>query len=147
MGKKQAFDKGYKEDGDYKSSINNGVNRAKLNRQRLISKLIKEEAAAAAMTPSAMNNNQEQTDATNQNVGVQDETQGQITADDVANMTPGQVINYVYVNMPENIDAATKQALLNRADQIRKDAEARKDTKQRAEQILNSIKMILPELK
>ena len=54
-------------------------------------------------------------------------------------MSPGEVINYVYVNMPQNIDSETKQALLNRAEQLRKDAETGKDVQERARQILRSI--------
>lgn len=61
------------------------------------------------------------------------------TKDDVEKMSPGEIINYVYVNMPKNIDADTKQALMNRADQLRRDAETGKDVKERARQIMRSI--------
>lgn len=85
------------------------------------------------------NNNQQQTDTNNQTVNGEAEQQPAFTAQDVAKLTPGEVINYVYVNVPQNIDAATKQALLARADQLRKDADAGKDVEERAKQILRSV--------
>lgn len=101
-----------------------------------------ENAPAAVAAPVTNNQN------TNQNMNVGDDNEpAKLTVDDVANLSPGEVINYVYVNIPNNLDPQVKQALLNRADEIRKDAEAGKETKQRAEQILNSIKMTLPNLK
>lgn len=107
-------------------------------------KRLREAAPAAAVTPAGNNLSNTQNTGT---VQTDDENQTQFTADDVANMTPGDVLNYVYVNPPQNIDMQTKQALLKRADEIRKDADAGKDVKQRAEEILKSIKMVLPTLK
>lgn len=84
-------------------------------------------------------NNQEETDAANQTTNGEAERQPALTAEDVAKLTPGEVINYVYVNVPQNIDAATKRALLARADQLRKDADVGKDVEERAKQILRSV--------
>lgn len=85
------------------------------------------------------NNNQEQDDAADQITDDAAEQQSALTAEDVAKLTPGEVINYVYVNVPQNIDAATKRALLARADQLRKDADVGKDVEERAKQILRSV--------
>lgn len=95
--------------------------------------------------PVATNTQQEQQTTTTQTTDQSTETQEVdpnkplFTKDDVEKMSPGEIINYVYVNMPQNIDAETKQALMNRADQLRRDAETGKDVKERARQIMRSI--------
>lgn len=86
------------------------------------------------------NTQETQTTTSNQNsTQTLDATKPLFTKDDVANMTPGEIINYVYVSMPQNIDAQTKEALLQRADELRKDAQTGKDVQERARQILRSI--------
>lgn len=112
-------------------------------------KLVEDAAAATAVPPSAQPNNNnnaeqqntEETDATTN--GEADQNQVPFTADDVAKMTAGEVINYVYVNPPQNLDPQTKNALLDRADQMRKEAESNGNIKDRAKEILRSVGMSL----
>lgn len=103
-------------------------------------KLLKEDLPVATNTQQQTQANTNTTQ-TNQTTGqdVIDQNKPLFTKDDVEKMSPGEIVNYVYVNMPQNIDAETKQALLNRADQLRKDAETGKDVQERARQILRSI--------
>lgn len=67
------------------------------------------------------------------------EKSSKLTRADVEKLSAGQIVNYVYVKMPTEIDPDAKALLLQRADQLRKDAEADKDTKERAKQILQAI--------
>lgn len=98
-----------------------------------------EDAVSLAGYGQQQDNTQQQTNTSNQTVNGEAEQQPALTAEDVAKLTPGEVINYVYVNVPQNIDAVTKQALLARADQLRKDADVGKDVEERAKQILRSV--------
>lgn len=108
----------------------------RLNKYRR--KLLKEDLPVANNTQQATQ--QTTTDQSQQQTtNTYDPNKPLFNKDDVEQMSPGEVINYVYVNMPQNIDAETKQALLNRADQLRKDAETGKDVQERARQILRSI--------
>ena len=110
--------------------INSGDVRPKNRR-----KLLKED-----LPVNNTNTQETQTTTSNQNsTQTLDATKPLFTKDDVANMTPGEIINYVYVSMPQNIDAQTKEALLQRADELRKDAQTGKDVQERARQILRSI--------
>lgn len=110
-------------------------------KRRIRAKKLFEDAAALAGTATQPqdNNQEEQNDTANQTTNGEPQQQPALTAEDVAKLTPGEVINYVYVNVPENIDAVTKQALLARADQLRKDADVGKDVEERAKQILRSV--------
>lgn len=85
------------------------------------------------------NNNQQQQQNQTNTQGTDNPDEIKITANDVEKMTPGEVINYLYVNTPKNIDPLTKQALLTRADQLRRDADAGKDIETRAKEILRSV--------
>ena len=100
-------------------------------------RLLKEDLPVANNTQQV---NQQQTTETDTNTtGELDTNKPLFTKDDVEKMTPGEIINYVYVSTPQNIDAETKQALLARADQLRRDAETGKDVQERAKQILRSV--------
>ena len=108
---------------------------SKLNKHRR--QLLKEDLPVA--------NTQQQTQATEQSTEQNQETEPLdpnkplFSKEDVEKMSPGEIINYVYVAMPPNLDADTKQALLARADQLRKDAETGKDVQDRARAIMRSI--------
>lgn len=100
--------------------------------------MLKEDLPVANNTQQQEQQNQQQnTETTGQDIV--DQNKPLFTKDDVDKMSPGEIINYVYVSMPQNIDAETKQALLSRADQLRRDAETGKDVQERARQILRSI--------
>lgn len=92
---------------------------------------------AANATSNAQQQSQENVDkqATDQDL----KNKVAFTKDDVDKMTPGEIVNYVYVSTPSNIDPETKRALLARADQLRSDAQAQRDVKERARQILRSV--------
>ena len=116
--------------------LNNLVSLRRLNKYRR--KLLKENLPVAnntQQTTQQATTDQSQQQTTN----TYDPNKPLFNKDDVEQMSPGEVINYVYVNMPQNIDSETKQALLNRAEQLRKDAETGKDVQERARQILRSI--------
>ena len=116
--------------------LNNLVSLRRLNKYRR--KLLKEDLPVANNTQQATQ--QTTTDQSQQQTtNTYDPNKPLFNKDDVEQMSPGEVINYVYVNMPQNIDSETKQALLNRAEQLRKDAETGKDVQERARQILRSI--------
>ena len=109
---------------------------SKLNKHRR--QLLKEDLPVA--------NTQQQTQGTQetqttdpQNTENPDPNKPLFSKEDVEKMSPGEIINYVYVAMPPNLDADTKQALLARADQLRKDAETGKDVQDRARAIMRSI--------
>lgn len=95
---------------------------------------IPETGTEEAKTPENDNNEEQPIDDT------EEESKAPFTADDVKKMTDGEIINYVYVSVPENIDAMTKQALLQRADELRRKADAGQDIEQRAKQILRSVR-------
>lgn len=98
--------------------------------------------AANATSAAQQTQQQQQDDQTNLQKNATDQDlkiKMAFTKDDVDKMTPGEIINYVYVSTPTNLDPETKQALLNRADQLRSDAQAQKDVKERAKQILRSV--------
>ena len=102
-------------------------------------RLLKEDLPVATNTTQQVNQQQQTTETDTNTAGVVDPNKPLFTKDDVEKMSPGEIINYVYVSTPQNIDAETKQALLARADQLRKDAETGKDVQERARQILRSV--------
>ena len=107
----------------------------RLNKHRR--RLLKEDLPVA--TNNTQQAEQQQSTTDTNTAGELDPNKPLFTKDDVEKMSPGEIINYVYVNTPQNIDAETKQALLARADQLRKDAETGKDVQERARQILRSV--------
>lgn len=112
------------------------MNSRRVHKRRLLKEDLPVGQAAPQQTQSATTGT---TDQTQQNAGEVDTNKPLFTKEDVANMSPGEIINYVYVSMPQNIDPATKQALLDRAADIRKDAETGKDVQDRARAIMRSI--------
>lgn len=121
------------------------MNKAKLSRKRLLRRLFEDGAPAATAVPNN-NNNQENISNNLNNTttnGEADLNKVPFTVDDVAKMTNGEVINYLYVAPPENIDAATKNALLKRADEIRKNAESDANIKDRAKEIMRTVGLSL----
>lgn len=90
---------------------------------------------------NAVSNAQQEENANLQKAATDQDLKNKVpfTKDDVDKMTPGEIINYVYVSMPTNIDPETKRALLLRADQMRNDAQAQRDVKERARQILRGV--------
>lgn len=102
---------------------------------------LKEDLPVANNTNTTTNQEESttQNQTTDQGTVLNDPNKPLFTKEDVAKMTPGEIINYVYVSMPPNIDPQTKEALMARADELRRDAETGKDVKSRARQILRSI--------
>lgn len=114
---------------------------SKLNKHRR--QLLKEDLPVANTQQQTQGTQEtqttEQSTEQNQETETLDTNKPLFSKEDVEKMSPGEIINYVYVAMPPNLDADTKQALLARADQLRKDAETGKDVQDRARAIMRSI--------
>lgn len=124
------------------------MNRAKLSRQKILRRLFEDGAAAAAAVPAPTGTQDATqnatTDTENQTTnGEPNTTKAPFTAEDVAKMTAGEVINYLYVNTPEGLDPQTKNALLDRADKLRQEAERNNNIKDKAKEIMRSVGLSL----
>ena len=123
------------------------MNRVKLARRIYLQKLFEDGAAAEVAVPNPNKTKIDTEDTTidtgNQTTNGEGKSQVPFTADDVEKMNAGEVINWLYVNPPDNLDPQTKNALLDRADKLRQEAEANKNIKDKAKEIMRSVGMSL----
>lgn len=83
-------------------------------------KFIKEEAIVQpAVVASDVNTQEESLDDVAQETNLVANTTPTLQEQDVDKLEDKDVMNYVYFNTPDDIDEGTRQALFNRADQIR----------------------------
>lgn len=107
---------------------------------------INEDAVQSAVLPadnSQANQNQQQNNEQNTDPQSsqpnQNSNEPQFTAQDVDGMDENEVLNYVYFDIPQNIDDATRQKLYARADQIRQNRQNGTITGQSATELANGI--------
>ncbi len=103
-------------------------------------RFIKEEAIVQPATVSAdVNTQEETTDDITQETNLVANITPTLQEQDVEGLEDKDVMNYVYFNAPQDIDDGTRQALFNRADQIRQKQMSGSTTPQDQEKFANGV--------